>query len=192
MTFSCTLCGECCSGDMEVFLNSYDLYKMGRFLGFHRSETLFQRGRVTLSQGQGGLSLPKIRFKSQPFPFCPFLINDLTEKGLRGLCSLHEKHKPLVCALAPLSRTLDLKKKEEEFSFILPHPTCPGGEKTKKLDLGKVRSDWKAELDLEKRYYRLLEGHQHGDLSFLWYFSLEEPYDETLRAWERKPCSLKP
>ena len=79
--FSCTLCGECCSGNMEVFLNSYDLYKIGRFFNKHHTKELFDSNLLEWAPGQNGLTLPRIRFKKKPFPFCPFLINDYRRTG---------------------------------------------------------------------------------------------------------------
>ena len=125
--FSCTLCGECCSGSMKVFLNRYDLYKIGKFYKLKHSEELFQKGFVEWADGQNNLSLPKIRFKTYPFSFCPFLMNDFSEEqGLRGLCTLHPYHKPLVCKLAPLAREVDLET-GSDFFFLCPPPSGLSG-----------------------------------------------------------------
>ena len=178
--FSCTLCGECCSGSMEIFLNSHDLYKMARFLGKHHTRELFEAKLIEWAPGQNGLTLPKIRFKTSPFPFCPFLINDFQEdRGLRGLCSLHPEHKPLVCKLAPLTRELDLETGEDLFGFIPPHPECPGCGKGEPLDEESIRAELREELALEIQYYRLLsEAAEKGPekVRELFLFSLESPY----------------
>jgi len=182
--FSCTLCGECCSGDMKVFLNSHDLYKMGRFLKLTHTGELFSRRLVILDRGQNGLLLPRILFKTKPFSFCPFLVNDFQEEtGLRGLCSLHPDSKPLVCRMAPLCREIDLEKKTDTFTFILPHPACPGPEGGNILEPSAEREAMKEELELEMRYYRLLSGPDR-DLTPLWNFPLDRPYREILKEWE--------
>ncbi|MDC7231826.1 MAG: YkgJ family cysteine cluster protein [Spirochaetales bacterium] len=186
--FSCTLCGECCSGSMKVFVNSHDIYKMGRFLGLKHSRELFQNKRLILDKGQNGLNLPRILFKEEPFSFCPFLINDFDEsEGLRGFCSLHLIHKPLVCRLAPLYREIDLLEKTDDFHFILPHPGCPGKEQEGFIDPENERKELERELDFEIRYYRLLSSHEE-DPSFLWDFSLEDKddFDEILTQWEKE------
>lgn len=78
--YGCTLCGECGSGSMQVFINSYYIYKMGRFLKMENSSELFERRLVILDKGQNDLLLPRIHFKTKPFSFCPFLINDFMRR----------------------------------------------------------------------------------------------------------------
>jgi Fe-S-cluster containining protein len=103
--FNCKCCGDCCSGDMDIFLNHYDLYKIAAHLGMKSTRELFERKLVELKEGQKGLLLPKLLFKTHPYRFCPFLVNDLDEDNvLKGYCSLHPFTKPLVCILAPTSR----------------------------------------------------------------------------------------
>ncbi|OQY31110.1 MAG: hypothetical protein B6241_14785 [Spirochaetaceae bacterium 4572_59] len=161
--FSCTLCGECCSGTMEVFLNPYDLYKMGRFLNMSHSIELFEKKLIEWAPGQNSLLLPKIRFKTEPFSFCPFLINDYQDElGLRGLCSLHPEHKPLVCHLAPLTRQIDLETGEDSFGFIPPHPDCPGCGRGEEIREDLVRKELKSELAHEMTYYQILSDRAEG------------------------------
>ena len=182
--FSCTLCGECCSGNMRVFVNSLDIYRMGRFLNLEHSSELFMRQLLLLDEGQNELKLPRILFKEVPIRFCPFLINDFDEdRGLRGLCSLHPDHKPLVCRLAPLSRHLDLETCEDRLEFILPHPDCPGGESDVVLDPEHERKLLAEDLDYEARYYRLLSDHE-DDPAFLWNFPLDRGFDKIINDWE--------
>jgi Fe-S-cluster containining protein len=182
--FKCTLCGECCSGEMKVFLNSFDLYKMGRFLKKNHTEELFKDRLIQLDKGQNDLLLPRIKFKTRPFLFCPFLINDFQEDlGLRGFCSLHLEHKPLVCRLAPLSRRIDLETETQEFEFVLPHPACPGSEEGEILNPRKEESVLAEELAFELRYYKLLSKNEENP-SFLWNFPLHKPFEEILKKWE--------
>ena len=182
--FSCSLCGECCSGSMRVFLNSYDLYKICRFLKEKHTTALFERQLVEWGEGQNGLKLLKIRFKSHPFPFCPFLINNFQEEtGLRGLCSLHADHKPLICKLAPLTRELDLDTGEDKFGFIPPHADCPGCGRGDPVDKGSVKRDLQEELNYETAYYRLLREYAEkktGDLREPFLFSPDRPFQEIL------------
>lgn len=178
--FSCSLCGECCSGTMEVFLNPYDLYKMGRFLKMNHSIELFEKKLIEWAPGQNNLILPKICFKTEPYPFCPFLINDYQENiGLRGLCSLHPEHKPLVCHLAPLTRQVDLETGEDSFGFIPPHPDCPGCSKGNEIREDLIRKELKTELFHEMAYYRILwnrtEGHT-PNIENLFLFDLNKPF----------------
>ena len=127
--------------------------------------------------------LPKIRFKSYPYPFCPFLVNDFSEEeGLRGLCSLHPDHKPLVCKLAPLAREVDLDNGEDDFTFIPPHPDCPGCGKGEPIDIEQQRNALKEELDYEIRCYELLrEREKEPDrIKELFLFSLKQGVPEIL------------
>jgi len=190
MIFTCTLCGECCSGDMKVFLNSYDLYRMAQFHNMAETGELFDRNLVMMEEGQNGLLLPRIRFKSNPYPFCPFLINDFSEeKGLRGLCSLHPDHKPLVCRLAPLTRTLDLDSREEQFDFIPPHPGCPGCGRGDRLNPEVIGKEMREELDFEMRYFRLLRqcARQREEIpDRLFRFSVSRRFEEILGDWENR------
>ncbi|MDC7242082.1 MAG: hypothetical protein PQJ50_17140, partial [Spirochaetales bacterium] len=129
-------------------------------------------------------------FKTKPFQFCPFLVNDFDEEtGLRGLCSLHLIHKPLVCRLAPLTRQIDLESGSDEFDFILPHPECPGGDQDQWIDPATERAALKKELDFELRYYRLLSANEEAP-EFLWKFTLpgtadgQAGFEELLKSWE--------
>lgn len=178
--FSCTLCGECCSGTMEIFLNPYDLYKMGRFLKMNHSRELFEDQVVKWAPGQNNLLLPKINFKTEPFPFCPFLINDYQEVlGLRGLCSLHPEQKPLVCHLAPLTHMIDLETGEDSFGFIPPHPDCPGCTRGEIIRENLIRETLKRELAYEMSYYRILSerADAHPEkIEELFFFDLNRPF----------------
>ena len=159
---------------------------MGRFLGLKHSSELFEKELVILDRGQNELLLPRIRFKTKPFSFCPFLINDFDEEtGLTGRCSMHLVHKPLVCRLAPLTRKIDLDSGDDEFEFTLPHPSCPGKDQDEYLDPEAERKDLAEELDFELRYYGLLSTHE-DDPSFLWNFPLNQHknFEEILKGWE--------
>ena len=178
--FNCTLCGECCSGDMKVFLNPYDLYKMGTFLKLSHTKELFEKNLICLDSGQNGINLPRILFKTYPFQFCPFLINDFDEEtGLRGLCSLHPGHKPLVCALAPLTRELDLEKGTDSFGFVPPHPECPGCGEGDEILPESIIKEKAEELRLEKQYYerlsRLIPDNPE-QISEIFLFDLTKPF----------------
>lgn len=133
---------------------------MARYLSLDHTEELMKKGYVLITRGQNGILLPQIRFKTSPFPFCPFLINDLTEDGtLRGLCSLHPHHKPLVCSLAPLGRVYDFDKpltKRAEYTYIRPTPECTGCEKGAPLPLADMEESLKSEIIYEEEFYRLL------------------------------------
>ena len=124
--FDCKCCGECCSGDMRVFLNPEDLRRMAAASGFQNSRELLSRGLVIIDHGRGA-PLPRIRFKTAAVKCCPFLENRFEEDGsLLGLCGLHPDSKPLVCSVAPLFREVDLDSGTESWGFKPPHPGCPG------------------------------------------------------------------
>ncbi|MDC7224076.1 MAG: YkgJ family cysteine cluster protein [Spirochaetales bacterium] len=159
--FKCRLCGECCSGDMKVFLNPDDLNLLSAYLGNCSGEELFLRRYVTWDE-KSGVKQPRLLFKEfQGIGFCPFLENRLEEDGtLKGLCQLHPHYKPLVCHLAPLTRSVDFETDREEFGFILPHPSCPGCEPDEEgreeLNYASLPEEIKSRLRREKEHFRTL------------------------------------
>lgn len=156
--FHCRMCGECCSGNMQVFLNPRDLEKIGKFLKIDSNQRLLEEGVICLEKGQHQLLLPRIAFKkSASIRFCPFLENRIEEGGeYHGCCMLHPHKKPLVCALAPMARELDLNRDEELFYFKEPVEHCPGMESDKIYEVNSLFPQVKEELILEKQYYRKL------------------------------------
>ena len=159
--FSCRLCGECCSGDMKVFLNPEDLDLLCSFLNYTSKESLFSSSCVTWDE-KCGIRQPRLLFREiEGVKFCPFLENRLEDDGsLRGLCMLHPHYKPLVCHLAPLTRTVDFEDDSESYGFVPPHPSCPGctpGEgEGDILAYENLPEELKARLDREKEYFRSL------------------------------------
>lgn len=157
--FHCQMCGECCSGDMRVFLNPYDLEKIRDYLEIDNSQDLLDQGLITLDKGQYGLILPRIAFKrSSDLLFCPFLENRIEEDGnYHGCCSLHPVKKPLVCALAPMARELDLDSGVEHFYFQEPVRNCPGMKSQILYEIEQLFPQVDEELKREKEYYRVLQ-----------------------------------
>jgi Fe-S-cluster containining protein len=158
--FNCTLCGECCSGEMKVFVNPRDMALLCEYFSCPPEE-LTSRGYL-IGDRRNGAVLPRIKFREfSGVKFCPFLENRLEDDGsLKGLCRLHPHFKPLVCHLAPLSRTVDFSDDSENYSFIPPHPACPGcgsvGPDREKLDYGNLSDGIKERLAEEKEYFRTL------------------------------------
>jgi len=157
--FHCQMCGECCSGDMRVFLNPHDLDKIRDFLGLDSNPCLLDKGIITLEEGQHGLILPRIAFKaSSGLLFCPFLENRIEEDGsYRGCCRLHPARKPLVCALAPMARELDLDSGAERYYFQEPVRNCPGMNTSIAYRVEKLFPQVAEELEREKEYYTRLQ-----------------------------------
>jgi len=158
--FSCTLCGECCSGDMKVFVNPRDISLLCDYFSCPPEE-LYARGYL-MRDSRNGTILPRIKFREfSGLKFCPFLENRLEDDGsLKGLCRLHPRFKPLICHLAPLSRTVDFSDDSEIYRFIPPHPACPGcgpvGPDREKLDYDRLSPELKERLAEEKEYFRTL------------------------------------
>lgn len=133
--FSCECCGECCRGDMKVFLNPDDLVLMARYLNLNNTQKLFDEKYVLIDYSRNNAPLPRIRFSKGPAGCCPFLENRLIETGsgagpdtavLKGLCRLHPDFKPMVCHLAPLYRIVDTASGVESWGRRIPLPGCPG------------------------------------------------------------------
>ncbi len=197
--FECTMCGNCCTGDQKVNLNLYDLYKLTQFRNLENTRQLFEEKIVQLVKAQNNAWIPQIFFKSlkkttskKQLPkhnliFCPFLINELDDQNnLKGLCSLHPDKKPLICAMAPVGRILDLKSKTEKFVFVKPAPDCPGVESEKENRLIDLQKSLSTELGYEKRFYKILDNLQDKDqtrsfyLENIYSFATTTPFEEIL------------
>lgn len=164
--FKCTCCGDCCTGNMQININLFDLYKISRKMGLHSTKELFLRKLVKLVQVQNGCWTPQIIFKTQPFEFCPWLINDMGDNGiLRGFCSLHPYHKPLICKMAPAGRVVDFDNNQISYMLTPPTEHCPGMEIQYENTLLDLKKELYEELDLEYRYYNILENLENKIIS---------------------------
>ena len=153
-SFNCLCCGDCCSGNMDIKLNLYDLYKLSKHLKYSSTSELFSNKIVELKKGQNNVFIPTLIFKKDPYPFCPFLINDLQEDStLKGFCSIHPFVKPLVCILAPYSKEYDSGSKIVNYSYIKPTMSCNG----KLLLQDNILEHIADEIEFEHEYFQILE-----------------------------------
>jgi len=189
--FDCAMCGDCCTGDMRIQLNLFDLYKIGKFLNYKQSLELFNHKVVKLSKGENAAMLPYMHFKGKRLKFCPFLINDTKEDGqLYGLCGLHPQHKPLVCQLAPANRTVDLAADVIEYGFIEPTGHCPGMGVDCYNVMEEIVTKHTMELAYEYRFYRLLDvlihcaWDEHKWLSGFYSFNLAVDFELIIKQFE--------
>ena len=190
--FNCTLCGECCRGDMEVYLNPYDLFKLARHLGFSHTRQLFEEGYVILVRGQNDMPVPRIRFRKAIIRFCPFLTNELDDENqLIGRCGLHPAGKPLICSLSPVSRMIDLPAGHTEYRLVEPAPECPGMITGKQNRLSDLLRTFNTELSFETRFYRILDqlkilkADVFSDADQLYYFESDQPFETILTHIEK-------
>jgi len=156
--FDCRQCGNCCTGDQQVWLTPDDLRRMALFLRYAHTRLLFENHYVKWGRGEHGARRPIMRFKSlKKFRFCPFLINDLEEDGTpKGLCRLHPYHKPLICRLAPVGRVWHADSERSEWLFVKPAPDCPGVESPVLQELATWTAPVKHSLSEEEHYLRQL------------------------------------
>ena len=160
--FDCTLCGECCRGDIRISLNLNDLWKMAKHLEFQETGHLFESGWVAEEPLKEGGFRPYIRFKEKPMRFCPFLENRLQDDGeLIGLCRLHPDSKPLVCTLAPIGREVEFPDLETWF-FTEPIEGCPGCREEKRCQVRQTIAPLEEELALERLYFQVMETMQRN------------------------------
>jgi Fe-S-cluster containining protein len=163
MRFSCTLCGDCCTGSQVVRLTRDDLGRLVSRLGLASVRDLRTQGLVSLVRepvGGGRFAWrPRIRFRSHPLRQCPFLVNDVGEDGVyRGLCSLHPDFKPLVCTLSPLAREVEDSGADavtESWTLIPPVEGCPGVGHGPTLDAAAPPA-LRSQLDAEVAWVRAL------------------------------------
>lgn len=190
--FDCSCCGDCCSGDMDIFVNIYDLYKITKYLGYKNSKELFESRLFKFIPGQNGLSLPKINFKTKPYKFCPFLTNSVDDDlNLKGFCTLHPLNKPLVCILAPISREIDIESSSNKFYITYPSNHC-NGKIYREDEYVKIASE-KMEMELiyESRYYKILDNIlSNGIINYesIYYFSIKKSIEEILSNIESFSC----
>ncbi|KAA3602896.1 MAG: hypothetical protein DWQ06_06125 [Calditrichaeota bacterium] len=167
--FECQMCGLCCSGLQDVWLEPYDIFRLSRF-GFKEVVTtnyLFEKEILEIVFDEK-LNLPfcKIKFKNE---LCPFL--EKIENYKFG-CKLHKtKGKPFVCQLSPIARTLD-ESFNEKFYIVAPDENCKGMEVSKNQNLENWLENLKEErvLEYSKEFYQILEkvGLQSGTVENLW------------------------
>jgi hypothetical protein len=191
--FRCTCCGDCCTGNMEININLYDLYKMARFLKMSNSRECFDKGLVRLVQVQNGCWTPQIVFKTSPVKFCPWLINDLGDDDiLRGYCSLHPGHKPLICKMAPAGRIVDFYNQTTSYVLTEPTENCPGMLSSAENRLSDLKEDLSVELAFESRYYRILDKVKETLVSRetmveqYYTFQTEREFEDILLEMEKK------
>jgi len=191
--FKCTCCGDCCTGNMEININLYDLYKISRKLGYKSTEELFLRKFVKLIQVQNDCWTPQIIFRTHPFQFCPWLINHMGDDDiLRGFCSLHPFDKPLICKMAPAGRVVDFDNNEISYMLTPPTENCPGMINKGKNKLSELKNDLHDELDLEYRFYNILENLEKKSLTEIvmlnefYIFDTDGEFEEILSELERK------
>lgn len=190
--FECTRCGNCCTGDQQVFLNPFDLMRMASFLKLASSKELFDRSLVRLVQGENRAWLPQMRFKNKPFRFCPFLINEEDDQGrLLGLCRLHPYHKPLICSLAPVGRRVDLQSGKIDYLLVSPAPDCPGVDSDVKNRLSDVLKVNRTGLSYQTRFFKLLRQAlarnwpRQKYLQEFYTFSIMEEFEDILSSMEK-------
>ncbi|MBN1409814.1 MAG: YkgJ family cysteine cluster protein [Spirochaetales bacterium] len=169
-SFECTLCGECCSGNTEINLNPYDLYKMARFLQASNTQYLFDKYYVILVRGQNNMLVPRIKFKTGKYAGCPFLENVVEDsRDIKGYCKLHPDAKPLVCKMAPLGRIIDFESHTEQYTLTPPVKGCPGMKNHKTNTIQEFIAGLEKELEEDKRFFRILEdlnkNHENTDTS---------------------------
>jgi Fe-S-cluster containining protein len=184
--FECTMCANCCTGDTQILLDFFDLYKMGRFLDFRHSDKLFKQNYVFLTLTENEIWRPQLRFKKKPFSFCPFLMHQIDDKGkIGGLCQLHPDNKPLVCATAPIGVRYDFESDVTEYIFHPPAPDCPGIQSHKQNHITDLDKKYRKELNYQQITFRILENIRPEDnnkekMQELFSFPLYDDFNTTL------------
>lgn len=157
--FACTMCGDCCTGDVAIRLNLFDLYKLSRFMHYRHSHELISAKLIKMVRGENDVPAFRMFFKVRPFRYCPFLENRLQESGTpAGRCRLHPRFKPLVCKLAPAGRIVDLRRRQQvSYTVTPPAQDCPGFGSGPGIRIEDIRRHLQEELDWEVRYFHLLD-----------------------------------
>ena len=101
-TFRCRACGKCCKNRHDILLTPRDLYNICLSLG-RTPQYIVERYCETYIGESSGVPLVRLNAVGHE-QACPFLRNKR--------CVIH-KHKPVVCALFPLGRSLFFENEEE-------------------------------------------------------------------------------
>jgi Fe-S-cluster containining protein len=166
-----------------IRLTGGDLALLVARLGLTSVRDLRTLGLVTLvcePVGTGSVWRPRLRFRTKPVRQCPFLINDVDETGTyHGLCSLHPRHKPLVCALSPLSREVEDQGEgdvRQTWSFVPPVEGCPGVGQGSEVEIGTppdLRDRLAEEVDWMRRLIAVAREYPGEDAMWGWLCSGE-------------------
>lgn len=109
---------------------------------------------------------------------------------MKALCTLQNRAKPLICRLAPVTRTLDFESERELFSLTPPVEGCPGFESPAIQDGETYLAPLRKELTLEERFFRILQrdlderGRRAEELAEYFRFPLDRPMEDILKRWE--------
>ena len=149
--FNCTMCGKCCINRDDILLTPRDVFKMANALDLQISDFLKQYCEVYVGHSS---KIPIVRLLPVgPTKRCPLL------KGTR--CAVHQV-KPVVCAMFPIGRCLQLDddaKRGGEFSvsdiqYIFTNPGC--GDKRKEHTV----RDWLKDFNISDEDEYFIKWHQ--------------------------------
>ena len=110
---------------------------------------------------------------------------------LKGLCSLHQDGKPLICSLSPVGRMVDLERKTENFVYVKPDPDCPGVNSSKENRLVDLTDKFREELDFELRFYKVLKNiaarkpEKSEVIEAIYSFDTNQPFTKIIDAIEQ-------
>lgn len=133
--FRCTQCGECCKYRDDILLNPFDLCRMSLELDEDLPDII--RKYTALFVGNNS-KIPLVSLKMRKDTGgCPFLMKD-------NRCRV-QKRKPTVCALYPLGRIAEERKKGPlKISYFLQPVDC--GEK----DEAHTPQEWLGEFGMKE------------------------------------------
>ncbi|MCW8965688.1 MAG: hypothetical protein OQK82_03240 [Candidatus Pacearchaeota archaeon] len=194
--FDCKMCGECCTGNTEVYVNLYDMYKLCTYLKLDHTRDLFERGLLRPAIAENGGWIPRLQFRKKPLQFCPFVINDMDDDfHLKCYCRLHPNLKPLICKLAPVGRIIDCNTEEINYVSIPPVKTCPGMKSNHLRIIEDLEKDLQDELDYDFRFYMILDTIINTTewtreiTEELYYFPVNESFETVLEDLEYRYCA---
>ncbi len=149
------------------------------------TKELFDKKFVELKEGQNNVFLPKIHFKTYPYKFCPFLINDPDENNiLKSYCSIHPQTKPLVCKLAPISREYDTETGRTQYFYTRLADSCLGNHDCDDIDVQEVISPFLKEIKYEEIFFQTLDWIIKSRITDysdeLYYFPVSCGYDDII------------
>jgi len=149
--FHCTQCGLCCVNREDILLNPLDIYKMSKELGLTPTQFFGQYCETYIGDTS---RMPIIRLRPVGEERrCPLLKNHK--------CSVH-KVKPIVCALYPLGRYMEVQKDDyseqgigrSEVKYLLQPIDCGDDSQTHTV------REWLTDFDIKLEDEMFVRWHQ--------------------------------
>jgi uncharacterized protein len=162
ISFACRCCGTCCSSDLEIFVNTQDIWNLRNH--FRRPTSFLIENYLAVERRPEFGSYPVCVLRTRK-GYCPFLSYHL--------CSVHPS-RPAGCRLFPVVHSYAVSG-ESVFARADFLDSCPGGKEAKRRGL----NEWLASNDFHSYDDMMALQRRLGTLGRV---RLDEPDMKTLET----------